>query len=112
HRVGTGRRHVLYCGRYCREKGLPELLALARRYAADHADRFTFAFAGEGDEQIPPESWARDLGFVSATARRDVISGADALVLLSPHESLSLVTLEANAQGVPVIVRAGNAVLE
>jgi hypothetical protein len=40
------------------------------------------------------------------------MAGADALVLLSPHESLSLVTLEAQAQGVPVIVRAGNAVLE
>jgi glycosyltransferase involved in cell wall biosynthesis len=111
-RVGTGRRYVLYVGRYCREKGLPELLGFARRYATDHPGRFTFAFAGEGSEPIPPEPWARDLGFVSERSRRDVMSGADALVLLSPQESLSLVTLEAQAQGVPVIVRAGNTVLE
>jgi hypothetical protein len=106
------RRYLLYVGRYCREKGLPELLGFARRYAADHPDRFTFAFAGEGGEVIPAEPWARDLGFVNETARRDVMAGADALVLLSPNESLSLVTLEAQAQGVPVIVRAGNSVLE
>ncbi len=111
-RVGTGRRYVLYVGRYCRGKGLPELLGFARRYCTDHPERFTFAFAGEGDETIPPEPWARDLGFVSESVRRDVMAGADALVLLSPHESLSLATLEAQAQGVPVIVRAGNAVLE
>ncbi|HEY1376132.1 MAG TPA: glycosyltransferase family 4 protein, partial [Gemmataceae bacterium] len=103
---------MLYCGRYCREKGLPELLAFARRYAADHPARFTFAFAGEGDEPIPDETWGRDLGFVSESDRRDLMAGADALVLLSPHESLSLVTLEAHAQGVPVIVRADNPVLE
>ncbi len=111
-RVGTGRRYVLYCGRYCRDKGLPELLAYARRYAADHPERFTFAFVGQGDEAIPAEPWARDLGYVSESVRRDLTAGADALVLLSPNESLSLAALEAQAQGVPVIVRAGNAVLE
>jgi glycosyltransferase involved in cell wall biosynthesis len=111
-RVGTGRRYLLYCGRYCREKGLPDLVGFARRYAADHPERFTVAFCGEGDEQIPAEPWARDLGFLNEPSRSDVMAGADALVLHSRHESLSLVTLEAQAQGVPVIVRAGNDVLE
>jgi glycosyltransferase involved in cell wall biosynthesis len=110
--VGTGRRYLLYCGRYCREKGLPELIAFARRYAADHPERFTFTFTGQGAEPVPAESWARDLGYLPEAVRRDVTAGADALVLLSPNESLSLATLEAQAQGVPVIVRAGNAVLE
>jgi glycosyltransferase involved in cell wall biosynthesis len=110
--VGTGRRYVLYAGRHCREKGLPEMLAFARRYAADNPEKFTFAFIGEGDERIPQEAWARNLGFVGEATRRDVMAGADALALLSPNESLSLATLEAQAQGVPVIVRAGNAVLE
>jgi glycosyltransferase involved in cell wall biosynthesis len=111
-RVGTGRRYVLYAGRHCREKALPELIAFARRYAADRPERFTFAFAGEGDVTIPNKPWARDLGFVSEEARRDLMAGADALLLLSPNESLSLVVLEAQAQGTPVIVRGGNAVLE
>ena len=109
--VGTGRRYLLYAGRFCAEKGLTGLLAYARRYAADHPERFTFAFAGEGDVPLPAEPWARDLGYVTEQVRRDVMAGADALVLLSPNESLSLVTLEAQAQGVPVIVRADNPVL-
>ena len=111
-RVGTGRRYLLYVGRYCREKGLPELLGFARRYAEDFPERFTLAIAGDGGEPIPAESSLRDLGFVTESTRRDLMAGADALVLLSPNESLSLVALQAQAQGVPVIVRAGNAVLE
>jgi glycosyltransferase involved in cell wall biosynthesis len=109
--VGTGRRYVLYCGRYCREKGLPELIAFAGRYATDHPERLTFAFAGEGDANMPAGGWARDCGRVSDASRRDLMAGADALVLLSPNESLSLAVLEAQAQGTPIIVSAGNAVL-
>src|SRR5262249_16635593 len=71
----------------------------------------TFAFAGRGELTIPAEPWARDLGYVDEQTRRDLMAGADALVLLSPNESLSLATLEALAQGKPVIVRAGNGVL-
>ncbi|MFO0809866.1 MAG: glycosyltransferase [Gemmataceae bacterium] len=104
--VGSGRRYVASIGRYCREKGLPELVAFARRYATDHPERFTFAFVGEGESLIPNESWARNLGFVSERDRRDVTTGADALINLSPNESLSLAVLEAQAQGVPVVVRA------
>jgi glycosyltransferase involved in cell wall biosynthesis len=110
--VGTGRRYVLYCGRYCREKGLPELLGYARRYVEEHSERFTFAFTGEGDEAIPQTQWARNCGFVGQRELLDLMAGADALVLLSANESLSLVCLEAQAQGTPIVVRAGNAVLE
>jgi O-antigen biosynthesis protein len=110
--VGTERRYLLYCGRYHRDKGVSELLDFAARYAAAHPGRFTFAFAGMGEVTIPNERWARDLGYVSDAARRDLMAGADALVLLSPNESLSLAVLEAQAQGTPVIVRAGTAILE
>jgi glycosyltransferase involved in cell wall biosynthesis len=110
--VGTGRRYVLYCGRYCREKGLSELLSFARRYAKEHPERFTFSFAGAGDVAIPAADWARNCGLVGECERQDLMAGADALLLLSPNESLSLVCLEAQAQGTPIIVRAGNAVLE
>ncbi|HTK77715.1 MAG TPA: glycosyltransferase family 4 protein, partial [Gemmataceae bacterium] len=110
--VGGGRRYVLYCGRYHAEKGLSELFRFAARYCAAHPDRFTFAFAGRGELTIPAEPWARDLGYVDDQTRRDLMAGADALVLLSPNESLSLATLEALAQGTPAIVQAGNRVLE
>lgn len=102
--VGSGRRYLLYAGRYSPHKNLPLLLKYARRYAARHPDRFVFAFVGQGDLDLPDEPWLKDLGFVSETTRRDLIAGAEAVVQLSRLESLSLVALEAWAQGVPVIV--------
>src|SRR5439155_14710573 len=54
-RVGTGRRYLLFAGRYCREKGLPELLAYAGRHAAEHPARSTIAVVGEADVPIPQE---------------------------------------------------------
>ncbi|HEV3260268.1 MAG TPA: glycosyltransferase [Gemmataceae bacterium] len=105
-RIGGGRRYVLYCGRYSSQKNLPALLEYARRYAAAQPGRFTFAFVGQGDVAIPREPWTRDLGFVDERTRRDVAAGADLVIQLSANESLSLVALEAWAQGVPVLASA------
>jgi glycosyltransferase involved in cell wall biosynthesis len=109
--VGTGRRYVVYCGRYAAEKGLPLLLDYARRYAAAHPERFTFVFMGDGAWPIPREPWACDLGFVEATKLRNVLAGAAVLVQLSQRESLSLAALDAWAEGVPVLAHADAAVL-
>jgi len=109
--VGTGHRYLLYAGRYCAEKGLPTVIDHARRYAAANPERFTFAFAGQGDAPIPASPWTRDLGFLSATELRDAMAGAAAVVLLSRRESLSLVALESWAQATPVIADAGCPVL-
>jgi glycosyltransferase involved in cell wall biosynthesis len=110
-KVPVGGRYVVYCGRYHRDKGVAILLENARRYSTSHPGRFTFVFVGEGDMPIPQEEWARDLGFLSEDDKRAVLAGADALVQLSPHESLSLVALEAWAQGTPIIASARCAVL-
>src|SRR5262249_31907564 len=102
-RVGDSRRYVVYCGRYSEQKELPLLLDFARRYHALWPERFRFVFVGQGHLQLPQEPWARDLGFVDEPTKRDVLAGAAALAQLSRRESLSLVALEAWAQGVPVI---------
>jgi glycosyltransferase involved in cell wall biosynthesis len=102
-RVGGNRPYLVYCGRYSLQKNLPTLLDYARRYEALHPGRFTFAFVGQGELPIPREVWARDLGFVAEPDKADVLAGATGLVQLSQHESLSLVTLEAWAQGTPVV---------
>jgi glycosyltransferase involved in cell wall biosynthesis len=102
--VGSGRPYLLYCGRYIAQKGLPLLLDYARRYAQDHPARFTFAFTGEGEISIPDDPCFQDLGFVAQDVLRDLLAGAAGLVQLSRCESLSLATLEAWAQGTPVLV--------
>jgi glycosyltransferase involved in cell wall biosynthesis len=110
-RVGCKNPYLVYCGRYSTAKNLPLLLEYARRYQVRHPERFTFAFLGQGDVPIPRVPWARDLGFVDESAKRDVLAGAAALVQLSRYESLSLVALEAWAEGAPVIADAGCSVL-
>src|SRR5262249_15317947 len=101
--AGVDRPYVAYCGRYSAEKNLPQLLEYAAHYEALHPERFRFAFLGEGAVSIPKEPWACDLGFVAETTKHDILAGAAALVQLSKYESLSLVALEAWAQGTPVI---------
>jgi glycosyltransferase involved in cell wall biosynthesis len=109
--IGPGRLYVVYCGRYSRQKNVPTLLEWARRYHAAHPERFTFTFLGQGEVTIPREEWACDLGFVDEEHKRAVLAGAAALVQLSRYESLSLVALEAWAQGTPLIAAADCAVL-
>jgi glycosyltransferase involved in cell wall biosynthesis len=103
-RVGTGRPYLVFCGRLVAEKGLPLLLDYGARYCSSHPDRFTFAFMGQGNIPIPQAAWARDLGFVEESVKRDVLAGAAALLHLSCHESLSLAALEAWRAATPVVV--------
>jgi glycosyltransferase involved in cell wall biosynthesis len=104
-------RHVVYCGRYSEQKNLPLLLDWARRYAAEHPERFRFVFIGRGEVAIPDEPWACDLGFVSEDKKREILAGADALIQLSRNESLSLVALEAWSLATPLIAARQGAVL-
>jgi glycosyltransferase involved in cell wall biosynthesis len=109
--VGANRPYLVYAGRYSEHKNLPTLLEFAQRYHEANPNRFTFVFLGEGHVKIPHESWAHDLGFIENKNKRDVIAGAAALIQLSRFESLSLVALEAWAQGTPVLADRRCAVL-
>jgi glycosyltransferase involved in cell wall biosynthesis len=95
--------YMVYAGRYSEHKNLLLLLEFAQRYNETYPNRFTFVFMGEGEVRIPKASWARDLGFVEESIKRDIFAGAAALIQLSHFESLSLVALESWAQGTPVI---------
>src|SRR5262249_18012288 len=103
------RPYVVYCGRYCREKGVAMLVDWLARYTDEFPNRFGFAFTGGGTAAFPP--CVTDLRFLTDTDKTDVVSGAAALALLSTNESLSLAALEAWRKGVPLISHAGCAVL-
>ncbi len=108
---GISGRYVVYCGRYSREKNVPLLLNYADRYERERPGRFQFVFAGQGEVQIPKAAWAQDRGRVTEEEKHALLAHAAALVQLSHQESLSLVALEAWAQGTPVIVNENCAVL-
>jgi hypothetical protein len=101
--VGGERSYLVYCGRFSQEKDLPTLLDFARRYNDAKPGRFHFVFLGEGSIKIPDADWAKNFGYVEEAVKRDVLAGASALIQLSRYESLSLVALEAWAQGTPVV---------
>jgi glycosyltransferase involved in cell wall biosynthesis len=105
------RPYVVYCGRYSEQKNVPLLVEWARRYCAEQPGRLDFVFMGRGEVKLPSEPWLRDLGRVEEATKRSVLAGAKALVQLSTQESLSLVALEAWAQGTPVIAHRDCAVL-
>jgi glycosyltransferase involved in cell wall biosynthesis len=109
---GPERPYLVYCGRYSEQKRVPELLEWAERYQEDRPGRFDFVFLGQGDVTLPRAPWLRDLGRLDEASKRGVLAGARALVQLSRQESLSLVALEAWAQGTPVLVHRGCRVLE
>ena len=101
--------YAVYCGRYCREKNVPELLDWIQRYEAAHPGRFRFVFAGEGQMEFPPV--VTDLGYLSERDKADLIAGACVLLQPSTNESLSVVALEAWQAGVPILCRADCPVL-
>lgn len=107
----TERPYLVYCGRYSAQKGLPRLLDWLARYREEHPGRFDTVLVGSGEVAIPARPGLRDLGRVNEQRKRAALAGARALVQLSRQESLSLVALEAWAQGTPVIADRGCAVL-
>jgi len=104
-------QYLVYCGRYCPEKGVDRLLQYMEELNAQGTDPIAIVFMGQGPLKLPSRPWLVDLGFVNEEVKRDVLAGGMALVNLSRNESLSIVALEAWALGVPVIVDAACAVL-
>lgn len=104
--AGEDARYVVYCGRYSEQKNLPLLIEYLERYQVERPRRFSLICVGRGEVSLPRADWIRDLGFVEENEKRDVLAGADALIQLSRFESLSLVALEAWAEGTPVIADA------
>src|SRR5205085_2500473 len=46
--AGPSAPYLVYCGRHCREKNLPELLDWLQRYEGEHPGRFRFIVTGRG----------------------------------------------------------------
>lgn len=105
------RPYLVYCGRYSAQKDVPRLLDWLARYRDERPGRFDAVFLGRGEVAIPTRPGFRDLGRISDERKRAVLAGARALVQLSRQESLSLVALEAWAQGTPVLAHRDGAVL-
>lgn len=99
------RRYLVYVGRLESGKGCEEL-AGAWLAVAERVPDAWLIWVGKGPWQPPDHPQMLCTGFVEDAERDGLIAGANALVMPSRLESLSLVLLEAMALGVPVLANA------
>lgn len=102
-RFGVEGPFLLYVGRVDPSKGCGELFAHFRRYARAHPGKLKLVVVGKAVMPMPKHADIVPLGFVSEEDKVDAYKAACALVMPSRYESLSMVLLEAWAQGTPAL---------
>ena len=100
---GVDDRFVIYVGRIDRNKGCAELFEYFTRYAAESRRPPLLLLAGTALIDIPKHPRIRHLGFLTDQDKFDAVAAADALLMPSYFESLSMVMLEAWALARPVL---------
>ena len=105
--LGTGDRPYLLClGRVDGLKGTTALGAFFAAYKERRPGPLALALVGPVTAQPPLSPDTVLTGPVSDADKWSLIRGATALVSPSPHESFSIVLLEAWSAGIPVVVNA------
>ncbi|HEV3214795.1 MAG TPA: glycosyltransferase family 4 protein [Vicinamibacterales bacterium] len=102
---------VLYGGRIEPGKGCEELLEYFQAYVSECGGDARLIFMGEKMMPLPDDPRVQFVGLLSEQERLDALEDATVVAVPSPHESLSLLALEAFAMGTPVLANAQAAVL-
>lgn len=103
--------YLLYCGRIDEAKGCRELIDAFVRYKREHRAPLDLVMTGSDHLGVPSRDDLHFLGYVDGARKTALMAGATAFVMPSPYESFSIVTLEAMAQGTPVIANGDCTVL-
>jgi len=103
---GLGRPFLLYVGRIDRNKGAVNLFAYFRKFLEESGADVDLVLAGRSVVPIPEHPRIRHVGFVSEEEKVAALRQCRLLVIPSPYESLSVITLEAWSLGVPVLANA------
>ena len=102
-RTRMSRRFAIYVGRVDENKGCAELFDHFQRYSQT-GGQLDLVLIGNPVIRIPSHPRIHHLGFVSDEEKFDAMVAAEVLIMPSYFESLSMVTLEAWAMKVPVLV--------
>jgi glycosyltransferase involved in cell wall biosynthesis/predicted O-methyltransferase YrrM len=103
--------YLLYCGRINSQKGCRDLLDYFIRFKEQNPSPLRLVLTGKDDMPIAAHPDVDYRGFVSHEEKLRLMAGATVYSMPSPKESLSIVTLEAMAQGTPVLVNGASQVL-
>lgn len=103
--------YILYIGRIDSNKGCYQLFDYYQHLVEDYPSVPDLILAGSESIPIPKHKKIHYIGFVSESEKVSLLANTDVLVMPSPFESLSLVTLEAMASGVSILVNGDCKVL-
>ena len=110
-KAGISSPFALYVGRIDENKGCVEMFEFFQRYLQHVSTKFHLVLIGNPVIPIPAHPHIHHLGFVTDEEKFDAMAAADLLIMPSYFESLSMVTLEAWAIGLPVLVNGNCDVL-
>jgi glycosyltransferase involved in cell wall biosynthesis len=96
--------YLLYSGRIDQNKGCQDLVDFFLNYQQSVPSKLRLILTGQDNMGVPKHPSIEFLGFVSESEKLALMAGAQAFVMPSPYESFSIATLEAMAQGTPVLV--------
>ena len=105
-KFGLSRPFLVYIGRIDPNKGCADLFDFFLRYVDASRRELDLVLIGTRALPIPAHPQIRHLGYVADQDKFDVLGAAEALVMPSYFESLSIVALEAWALGRPVLANA------
>jgi glycosyltransferase involved in cell wall biosynthesis len=100
------RPFLLYVGRIDKNKGCVTLFAYFRKFREETGADVDLVLAGRSVVPIPDDPHVRHVGFITEEEKVSALGQCDLLVIPSPFESLSVITLEAWKLGVPVLANA------
>jgi glycosyltransferase involved in cell wall biosynthesis len=104
--------YIVYLGRIEGSKGCYQLFNYYQRLIEENPSVPDLILAGYDAIPVPKHKKIRYIGFVTESEKASLLSHAEFLVMPSPYESLSLVTLEALGWGIPVLVNGDCNVLK
>ena len=111
-KYGINSEYILYIGRLDENKGVPELIRFFIKYCDETGSEIQLVLMGKSVIEIPDHQNINYLGFLDDSDKFNALSGSELLVIPSQYESLSMVTLEAWASGIPVVANGRTEVLK
>lgn len=105
-RHGLTRPFILYVGRIDRMKGCLTLFAYFRKFLEESGLDVDLVLAGKAAVKVSEHPRIRAVGFITEAEKVAALRQCRAMVIPSPYESLSVITLEAWKLGVPVLSNA------
>lgn len=110
-RFGIDDRFILYLGRIDESKGCGKLFEFFQRYKSKVPGNLKLVLLGKPVMTVPSHPDIISLGFVSEEDKLTALRASELVVIPSPYESLSMVSLEAWMLNKPVLVNGGCRVL-